>query len=169
MLKESKMRHTPTYILRIGLMVLTVILIILFLSVMSLVGEIQGTARVVNYAGLVRGTTQRVIKLENAGQMQADMIGDIDAFIDGLRYGSSELNLVCLKDKDFQNKMTELDGQFEDLKDEIQAVRTYGYEDTKIIEKSDAFFNTCDQATGLAEQYSQRKATQDHTAESLRP
>ena len=159
MLKESKMRNKLTYILRVGLMVLTVILIILFLSVMSLVGKIQGTARVVNYAGLVRGMTQRVIKLENAGQMQADMIADIDAFIDGLRYGSSELNLVCLKDKDFQNKMTELAGQFEDLKDEIQAVRTYGYEDTKIIEKSDAFFNTCDQATGLAEQYSQRKAT----------
>ena len=121
------MRNKLTYILRAGLMVLTVILIILFLSVMSLIGEIQGTARVVNYAGLVRGMTQRVIKLENAGQMQADMIADIDAIIDGLRYGSSELNLVCLKDNDFQNKMTELAGQFEDLKDEIQAVRTYGY------------------------------------------
>ena len=30
-----------------------------------LVGKIQGTARVVNYAGLVRGKTQRIVKLEN--------------------------------------------------------------------------------------------------------
>lgn len=50
-----------------GLMtVLTVILIALFLTIMVLVSKIQGTARVVNYAGLVRGKTQRIIKLENA-------------------------------------------------------------------------------------------------------
>ena len=47
-----------------GLMtVLTVILIALFLTIMVLVSRIQGTARVVNYAGLVRGKTQRIIKL----------------------------------------------------------------------------------------------------------
>ena len=46
-----------------GLMtVLTVILIALFLTIMVLVSKIQGTARVVNYAGLVRGKTQRIIK-----------------------------------------------------------------------------------------------------------
>ena len=50
-----------------GLMtVLTVILIALFLTIMVLVSKIQGTARVVNYAGLVRGKTQRIIKLEDA-------------------------------------------------------------------------------------------------------
>ena len=42
--------------------VLTVILIALFLTIMVLVSKIQGTARVVNYAGLVRGKTQRIIK-----------------------------------------------------------------------------------------------------------
>ena len=42
---------------------LTVILIALFLTLMVLVSKIQGTARVVNYAGLVRGKTQRIIKL----------------------------------------------------------------------------------------------------------
>lgn len=46
--------------------VLTVILIALFLTIMVLVSKIQGTARVVNYAGLVRGKTQRIIKLEDA-------------------------------------------------------------------------------------------------------
>lgn len=59
-----------------------------------------------NYAGLVRGKTQRIIKLENAGQPQDGMIADIDAFIKGLRYGSRDLDLVRLNDTDFQNKMT---------------------------------------------------------------
>lgn len=43
-------------------MLLTVILIALFLTIMILVSKIQGTARVVNYAGLVRGKTQQIIK-----------------------------------------------------------------------------------------------------------
>lgn len=39
--------------------VLTVLLVIFILIMMRLVSGIQGTARVVNYAGLVRGGTQR--------------------------------------------------------------------------------------------------------------
>ena len=41
---------------------LTAILISLFFGVLVLVGKIQGTARVVNYAGLVRGKTQLIVK-----------------------------------------------------------------------------------------------------------
>lgn len=53
-------------IVRVLMTVLTVFLIFLFFDIMSLVADIQGTARVVNYAGLVRGTTQRIVKLEDA-------------------------------------------------------------------------------------------------------
>lgn len=90
---------------------------------MSMVEKIQGTARVVNYAGLVRGKTQRIIKLEDAGEPQDTMIADINAYIDGLQNGSSELDLVRLDDRDFQDKMTELASYFEELKAEILLVR----------------------------------------------
>ena len=50
--KEKKI----TRILRIFMMLLTCILIALFFGIMILVSDMQGTARVVNYAGLVRGT-----------------------------------------------------------------------------------------------------------------
>ena len=59
--------------------VLTVILITLFLTIMVLVSKIQGTARVVNYAGLVRGKTQRIIKLEDAKEPQDEMIESVAA------------------------------------------------------------------------------------------
>ena len=58
---------------------LTILLIVLFIFIMSLVSKIQGTARVVNYAGLVRGKTQRIIKLEISGSPQDEMIADIDS------------------------------------------------------------------------------------------
>ena len=50
---------------------------------MLLVSQIQGTARIVNYAGLVRGKTQRIIKLEDAGQPHDEMIDSVSSYIKG--------------------------------------------------------------------------------------
>ena len=87
--KEKKL----TYFLRAAMMVLTTILIVLFLVIMSMVGKIQGTARVVNYAGLVRGGTQRMVKLEISGAPQDKMYETIYSYIEGLRNGSEKLKL----------------------------------------------------------------------------
>ena len=57
-------------------------------SIMIMVGQIQGTARIVNYTGFVRGGTQRMVKLENAGQPQDKMRGIIASYINGLQNGS---------------------------------------------------------------------------------
>ena len=93
---------------RLLMTVLTAVLIFFFINVMLLVSDIQGTARVVNYAGLVRGTTQRIVKLEDAGQPRDDLLKAVDSYINGLRYGSDDLNLVRLDDDEYQAKMTEL-------------------------------------------------------------
>lgn len=105
---------------------LTAILISLFFGVLVLVGKIQGTARVVNYAGLVRGKTQRIVKLEISGTPEDDLLGDVASYIEGLRFGSSELDLVRLDDVDFQAKMTALSSEFDDLRNELILVRQRG-------------------------------------------
>lgn len=87
----KKREKRVAYILRVGMTVLTIILIILFFGIMSLVSDLQGTARVVNYAGLVRGETQRVIKLEMSKEPDDEMIATVEAIINGLRFGSDEL------------------------------------------------------------------------------
>ena len=148
-----------TYFLRAAMMVLTTILIVLFLVIMSMVGKIQGTARVVNYAGFVRGGTQRMVKLEISGEPQDKMYQTISSYIKGLRNGSEELSFVRLDDIDFQNKMDELAKYYDELRSEILLVREKGYENTEIIEKSEKFFQICDEAVGFAEVYSQKKAT----------
>ena len=75
----KKREKRVAYILRAGMTVLTIILIILFFGIMSLVSDLQGTARVVNYAGLVRGETQRVIKLEMSKEPDDEMIETVEA------------------------------------------------------------------------------------------
>lgn len=164
---QNKKKNHFSKIMRFLMTDLTSLLIVLILIIILMVSRIQGTARVVNYAGLVRGKTQRIIKLEDARMPQDDMIADVKGYIKGLRFGSEELDLVSLDDKAFQVKMEELDAYFDTLKQEIDLVRQVGYENTNIIEKSEIFFNLCDVATGLAESYSQRIATRLKQFETL--
>ena len=147
------------HIIQLFTVLLTAILISLFFAALVLVGKIQGTARVVNYAGLVRGKTQRIVKLEISGTPEDDLLDDVASYIEGLRFGSSELDLVRLDDADFQAKMTALSSEFDDLRNELILVRQRGYTETAIIAKSEHFFQTCDEATNLAEVYSQKRAT----------
>lgn len=156
-MKETEKKQT--HFLRIAMMVLTTILIVLFFMIMSMVGKIQGTARVINYAGLVRGGTQLMVKLEISGEPQDERYSEISGYIEGLRYGSKELNFIRLEDKNFQNKMDELEHYFDELRNELLLARENGYENTEIIRKSDQFFQICDEAVGYAEVYSQKKAT----------
>lgn len=97
----SNPKKKSTGIVNAAISALAVVLAILIVWMMNLVAGIQGTARIINYAGLVRGKTQRIVKLEISGQPQDGMIADIDAFIDGLRFGSDELSLVRLNNDAF--------------------------------------------------------------------
>ena len=114
------------HIIQLFTVLLTAILISLFFGVLVLVGKIQGTARVVNYAGLVRGKTQLIVKLEISGTPEDDLLGDVASYIEGLRFGSSELDLVQLDDADFQAKMIALFSEFDDLRNELILVRQRG-------------------------------------------
>ena len=155
----EKKTSKSSRLIRGGLAVFTIILVILIFGVIHVVSGIQGTARVVNYAGLVRGGTQRMVKMEIAGEPQDKMIETIQSYIDGLRKGSKELDFVRLDDREFQDKMQELDIYFQKLKKEIYLVREKGYQNTEIISKSEKFFGICDEAVGLSEIYSQERAT----------
>lgn len=126
--KESSLTHT-------GIAILTVILVILIIIMMNLVSSIQGTARIVNYAGLVRGGTQRLVKLEIVQQPQDNMMQTIESYIDGLQNGSSKLNFVRLNDTAFQMKVKEQKSYFQQLKTEIQKVRAKGCQHTHYRKK----------------------------------
>ena len=67
----------------IGIMQSVLILFIVIIVVMMMIqiGNLQGTARVINYAGLVRGATQREIKLEITGTQNDELIQYLDDII----------------------------------------------------------------------------------------
>ena len=119
-------RKNGINIVQVGIGVFTLILVCFIINMMIIVSGIQGTARVVNYAGLVRGKTQRIVKLEISGQPEDEMLDEVESFISGLRNGDKKLNLVRLNDDKFQNKMKELQDYFILLRKEITSVRANG-------------------------------------------
>ena len=138
--------------------VLAVVLMGLIVWMMVIVSHMQGSARVVNYAGLVRGATQRMVKMEMAGTPQDEMCQEIEAYIHGLREGDASLSIVRLPDADFQKKMKELNGYYLQVKQEITHLRRTGKVDSYLIVASEQFFAICDEATALAEAYSEKQA-----------
>ena len=121
---------------------LILILVLLIIMIMVQITRLQGTARVINYAGLVRGATQRMVKLEITGSRSDELIKYLDDILSGLRYQDGHYDLVKLHDKEYQDKLQVQSDYWEKLKIEIEAVRSNGYQNTDIVNMSEIYFHT---------------------------
>ena len=109
---------------------LILVLVILIIFMMIQISWLQGTARVINYAGLVRGATQREVKLEITENRNEELMKYLDDILSGLRYQDGHYELVKLYDKEYQEKLKIQSDYWEKLKTEIEAVRSVGYDFT---------------------------------------
>ena len=131
------------------------------------ISRLQGTARVINYAGLVRGATQREVKLEITGNQNDELIKYLDDILDDLKYKDGQYNLVNLRDNEYNDKLYILSDYWEELKKEIKAVREVGYQNTDIVNMSEIYFKMADETVSAAESYSERIAIKIRTIELL--
>ena len=161
------MKNKRTVIERIIETTLILILIILMFFMMNDVGNLQGNARVINYAGIVRGATQRLVKMEIAGEPQDDLEQYLDDIYSGLMHGGGPYDLTVLNDEKYLKKLDSLHDYWGKLKDEIQLVRAEGYEKTDIISMSETYFQMADETVSAAEDYSQTYATRISVLEKI--
>ena len=145
--------------------VLILSIVMLVVMMMIQIYDLQGTARVINYAGLVRGSTQREIKLEITGTQNDELIQYLDDIISGLRYQDGHYDLIRLKDEVYQEKLDVQSAYWEQLKEEIAVVRQKGYENTNIVAMSETYFEMADETVFAAEDYSQQIAEKIRTIE----
>lgn len=82
--------------------ILIIVMMVLVSSMIYQINCLQGTARVINYAGIVRGATQRAVKLEIVGQRNDDLILYLDEIVNGLKNESGKHKLVKLDDETYQ-------------------------------------------------------------------
>ena len=146
---------------------LILILVVLIIFMMIQISRLQGTARVINYAGLVRGATQREVKLEITGNQNDELIKYLDDILLGLRYQDGHYNLVKLNDEEYQGKLKIQSDYWDKLKTEIEAVRNKGYENTDIVNMSEIYFTMADETVSAAESYSEKIAIKIRTIEFL--
>jgi methyl-accepting chemotaxis protein len=114
----------------------------------------KGDGRIVNYSGIVRGATQRLIKLEMAGKNSDELITRLDGIVAGLMSGSEELDLKDVNDPGYIDSMVMVSGSWTELKQSIYDFRKDPALGSLLIEKSEKYFELTNSAVSQAENYS---------------
>ncbi|MGK7958203.1 MAG: ATP-binding protein, partial [Crocosphaera sp.] len=107
--------------------------------------------RVVNFSGIVRGASQKLIKNELAARPNDQEIDKIDRIIQGLIGGDKSLDLPIVKSKDFQSKINLIQQKWQGLKTEIRAFRQQETTEQQLLEISEHFWTISNEATFVAE------------------
>ena len=164
---ESREHKRFRAVSRVMQSVLISVLIVLVVMMIVQIQHLQGTARVINYAGLVRGATQRLVKLEITGNQNDELVQYLDDILTDLKYEDGNYNLVGLDDTNYQKKLDSLIRYWARIKRQIQKVRTDGYEATDIVSMSETYFELADETVSAAEVYSDKIAKQIKFLERL--
>ena len=151
--------------MRLFQVILIIILGVFIIQTVINVQLLQGNARVINYAGIARGATQRLIKLEIAELPNQELEDRLDTILDELKHGGSVNELTVLKDAYYQSCLDEQMAHWTMLKQQIEIVRTQGYENSDIIEVSEQYFELADKTVAAAEMYSAHIAMRIRIAE----
>lgn len=146
--------------------ILTIALIISGFFALYSIGNVQGNARVVNYTGIVRGATQKLVKKELNGDQDDALIERLDGIIAGLRTGEGDYNLIYLKDKAYQDQMAVVEKKWTEIKSEIQNVRK-GTDHAILYQLSEDYFTETDIAVRDAEIYTERRVSHAKTGLTL--
>lgn len=155
---ESRAHKRFSAVSRVIQSILISALIVLVVMMMIQIKHLQGTARVINYAGLVRGATQRLVKFEIIGIHDDELVQYLDDVLEDLKYDDGSYGLVSLKDANYQGKLDRLIDYWEKLKKEIRKARDCGYEATDIVAMSETYFRLADEVVSAAEAYSNKAA-----------
>jgi len=139
----------------IKLMVIAITsLIILFIIMLNTVDEIRGNARVINYSGIVRGASQRLVKKELYGKPDNEEIEKLDQILQGLKTGISEYDIKKLDNPEFQYSLDELIVEWDFLKNIIYDSRMDQTLHLALYDYSEDYFTSADKTVFLAEEYS---------------
>lgn len=122
---------------------------------LNLIDDLQGNARVINYIGIVRGATQRLIKKELNHDPDDDLILHLDNILSGLSNGSDELNLRKLESEEFQTLLIKMKEEWEDIKTQIYVYRD-GSPSQLLYEMSEDYFELANNTVSTAEEYTEQ-------------
>lgn len=117
--------------------------------------NLQGNARIINYTGIVRGATQRLIKKELNHLPDDNLIVRLDGILRGLVDGSRQLRLRKLPSPEYQALLSQMKEEWTAIKAQIISYRN-GASGDKLLELSEKHFILADDAVLAAEVYTEK-------------
>ena len=100
----------------------------------------QHYSRLVNYVGIVRGASQRLIKLELEGQPSDSLIEYLDGILDELTTGKGEYGLPLPKDGAYRQSLSGLCQMWGEMKEQIFSFRS-GDGGEALLSLSETYFD----------------------------
>lgn len=124
--------------------------------------NVQQHGRLINYAGIVRGATQRVIKLELNQQPSDELLNNVDSILENLVTGEGEHNLYLPDDANYQYVLNIQYEDWQSLKELIYEYRDNYQLKDKLLKESEDYFIKADNTVFAAETYSE-----NHTSDLM--
>ncbi len=117
----------------------------------------QTNGRLINYVGIVRGATQRLVKLELAGEPNDGLIEYLDSILAELQGGPAVYDLPSPNDPDYQAELAKLGQMWEQIKAEISNYRLGTGDSDALIALSEDYFEQANRTVFSADAYSARQ------------
>lgn len=130
---------------------------------LSSIKQLQGNARVINYIGIVRGATQRLIKQELQSHPNDALVARLDSIVTELITGDGPNNLIALPDPIFQGNMAKVKTSWEGIKQEIVGVRS-GKDSSRLYDLSEDYFVLVDNTVSSAEEFTESQVSVSNNA-----
>ncbi|MEM8828730.1 MAG: methyl-accepting chemotaxis protein [Cyanobacteria bacterium P01_G01_bin.19] len=130
----------------------------------------EDDAKVINQSGVVRGATQRSIKLELSNSPNDKLIAKLDGLIEALIDGNEELEIPQATDATYIARIEEAKAQWNKIKDLIFQIRrdpTDSISRRDLLNESETLFELTNAAVGAAEDYSNKSVKQLRTIQAF--
>lgn len=117
------------------------------------ISDIRDYGKLINYVGIVRGASQRVVKLETNGRPDDELIAYVEGILNELITGQGVYGLVLADCRQYQLDLDLLKDQWDHVKKEIGEVRQGARADA-LIDSSEKLFEIANDTVFTIEQYS---------------
>lgn len=121
--------------------------------------EIRDYSTLINYVGIVRGGTQRLIKLELLNQPNDELKEYLDDVLVELDTGEGKYNLILVEDRTYRDNLDKLKMSWNDILEDIQIVRQGGSKE-QLISDSEKHFEIANNTVFAAEHFSTDQSNQ---------
>ncbi|MBS6374170.1 MAG: EAL domain-containing protein [Erysipelotrichaceae bacterium] len=143
------------YSIMIYMCIWTVAIILLVFSL----NQNAGYAKVINYSGIVRGGTQKLVKEELHGVHDEKLLDHLDTIMIELQTGKGPNGLMKIDNTAYQNQLTEMAAIWNEMKQNIQKMDD-PQAALRLYELSQDYFDKADEMVNTAQHVSDQKLIQ---------